>query len=224
MAKYLGDIKELVRFYVQDSASIVSSAGLDKFVKEAVDVYSSDRPQTFVSIFNGDGGYEYILPSSFEVNFSQILEIEYPYNEQEPVIVDEARYLTYQASAGSYILQFKDFSPAATEKIRMVYSARHSVVDSASSISDNEYESVAHLSAAYYLRAMANYFGRVTDSTIGADAVDYHTKSDVYDRLSKEHERIYRERVPAPLRNQLGDWDTTYAWKEDFLFHKKYWR
>lgn len=122
------------------------------------------------------------------------------------------------------VLRFPNHSPAADEIIRVIYTATHTHSTDADTIPTIDYDAVVNLAAAIAALKVAAHFAKSADSSIGADAIDYITKAalwkdqaDKYLGMYKEHLGI-RDGEPAAA-SKTKDWDLTYPWGSDYLFH-----
>jgi hypothetical protein len=121
------ELKEKVSDIVRDDAAKLSIEEKERFIQEAVKIYSKHRPREVVKDITGDGTYDYSILThltSWVKGFSTIKSIEYPANEREPSILDTEDFAIYEKEDGQYIRLLED-TPAATETMRVIYTTLH---------------------------------------------------------------------------------------------------
>jgi len=199
---------------LQDAAGDLPSEELDRQIQEAVRRYSRVRPREVVEDEVGNGTHDLAvtLLASWEDEFSVILQVEYPIRSTtvDPPILERDEWIAYRTPAGR-VLRLLTAAPAATETVRITYTALHVADELAFTIPDGDFDAVANWAAALCLRALANKYAQNTAPTLGADAVDHRTMSDQYSRLARELEKD----VSRALRldeNQVGAGSVTAEW------------
>lgn len=113
-----------------EGASLVDVAQLVRYrqIKQAVERYSTDRPDEYTEDLTGDGGKYYPITSltKFTDFFSRVTEIEYPAyavtaDHQPHYLDDEDWWDDYRTNANTRYLFFPNHTPAATETARVKY-------------------------------------------------------------------------------------------------------
>ena len=78
------------------------------------------------------------------------------------------------------------------------------------------------------LLVMGNKYSQTKESTIGADVVDYRSKSDICRALAKEQFNLYDKAIgkkeEATAAAIIREYDTTYPWGGELLTHPPRWR
>lgn len=120
--------------------------------------------------------------------FSDITFIEYPADEyQDPsdAEIPPEDWQYYEKSSIKYVRFLVDTPSTGT--IRFSYTVKHSIAAAAADtlFYDNDFGAFCDLAAAICCRSIAAKFGFFTDSTMGADAVEYRNKSDVWASRAK---------------------------------------
>ena len=96
-------------------------------------------------------------------------------------------------------------------------------------IPESDQDAVGNLAASLCSHALASYYAQTSDSTIGADSVNYRTKSQDYTSRAKEQKKIYLDHIglkegdvaPASV---VKDLDIDYPGGSDRLTHPRKWR
>lgn len=134
----LAQFKTRVGEIVQDDASKLSATELANYLLEAIKQYSKHRPREITRDITGTGAYDYAIATyltSWVKGFSIIKKLEYPADQRSPVYLDEGDdWLIYEKETGQ-ILRLINDTPATTEKIRVLYTALHILIDAAVTIS-----------------------------------------------------------------------------------------
>lgn len=104
-------------------------------IKQAVTDYSRDRPDQITDDVSGDGGKYYLLDGSSAVvsgwsdTFSQIVAIQYPAptiaSDETPVYLEPDDWDTSYHDASNRYLWLPNHAPAATETMRITYTAAY---------------------------------------------------------------------------------------------------
>ena len=235
MAYERKDIISRIKFLIQDGAGFMDTASLDTAIEAAVNIYSRDIPQIKINDFTGDGlAYSWAVPSDWQEEFSAVKAVEYPQGENPAEYLEDDEWTIYYDLVDNVkTLKFRliDITPSATETIRLLYTAPHTVPAAGSvTIRDVDGEAFCHLTASLCLRALAAKHTQSSESTIGADSVDWSSKVQQYIDLAKEYESLYRNHLgkgddqPVKAGSAIQDMDTRFAWGADFVFHPRKWR
>ena len=212
MAITIPQLQQLVAGHLQDTADKLSSADVTAAVEEALaGRYSKDRPRVVVEDLTGDGAkYEWDLATieDWQNGFSQVVRIEYPQGEQVPNYLENDEWMIYESPTGRF-LRFT-FAPRAAIKARVRFTARHAV--DASSLADADFYAVGALAASLAARRLSAIYAQTGDSSIGADTVNYRTKSQEYLALARRLEQDYENLLgtdperTAPAASRTADW------------------
>lgn len=215
---------------VDDPADFLTDDAKNDAFREALTTYSIDRPRTVVEDLSGDGStYDFTLGANYLDGFSQIHRVEYPAGERPAQYLEPDDYGIYRTSSTAK-LRLHDYTPGATETVRVTYTARHTLngLDSAVSttIETAHLEAIVRLAAANLLDRLAAHFLNDRNSSLNADIATRADKADVARRLARQFEADYRNAVGLNRGVQPGgvviDWDRSFAGTGlDFLTHRK---
>ena len=107
----------------------------NQIIKQAVMDYSRDRPDQITDDVTGDGGKYYLLDgasavtSAWSDTFSQVVTIQYPAptiaSDETPVHLEPDDWDTNYYDASNRYLWLPNHAPAATETIRITYTAAY---------------------------------------------------------------------------------------------------
>jgi hypothetical protein len=228
------EFKEKVSDIVRDDSAKLTPEQKDGFIQEAVKIYSKHRPREVVKDITGAATYDYAIATnltSWVKGFSFIKSLEYPADERIPVYLNEGideDFFIYEKTDGQY-LRFTKTSPPATEKIRVTHTAPHLLTDNPlaqNTIPQNDEDALCDLAASLCSGALASYYAQTSDATIGADSVNYRTKSQEYAARAKAQKQIYldhlglKEGDVAPA-SVIKSFDIGYPDGSDRLTHPR---
>lgn len=229
MAKLLADYRTKVDQALQDKAAVLTQAEKDAFIEQAVKEHSKIRPLKKVADIVGSGVFDLALPVSWEKGFSKILSVEFPADEREPVYLEDEDWLIYEKTTGEVLRLIND-TPSAAQKVRLNFSARHTVDVATGTIPDADFDAVADFATAFAATALASRYAQLSESTLGADSVDHKSKSQEYRSMAGFRFKLYKEHMgikegdPAAAGFATKDWDVNFPWGEDRLTHPRRWR
>lgn len=217
MAKTITEYQELAAGHLQDGAQKLSSAEMVRAIEEAIaGRYSKDRPQKLVTDLAGDGAtYEWSVASltGWQEGFSRIVEIEYPQGERFPAYLDSGEWLLYASPSGRLLRLAR--APSAGKTARVRFTAAHAA--DASTVPEADFYAVGALAAALAARRLAAAYAQTGDSSLGADSVNYRTKSQEYLTLARHLEKEYENLLgadpgrSAPASSQTAAWQGSTA-------------
>lgn len=234
----LRELQSLVDDNMQESAGLIKPDGRARAVVAAIDRFSKDKARVITYDISADGSYEYTLPtttgSEWIDNFSHILSIEYPADEQDPSYMDPNDYFIYDNGTIKK-LRFPNSSPASDKTIRMKFTTKWRCDETTSNIETTEAYPLSCLATALCLRMLAAYFLQTSKASLDIDVIDYNRKSVEATMLADSMENIYRDhigiqRIGAKTGGGTGavtavsavkDLDMTFLWGEDMLTHPK---
>jgi hypothetical protein len=172
-------------------------------IAEAVKTYSTYRPLEVPIRTTGDGTFTYDLPDDWEDGFSEIKSIEYPADEQVPVILDPLRYIIYRDDTGLH-LRFLADTPGTTEEFILTYTIRHTVEVDEGTIPESDFDAVVNLAASLACSAIGRkYTQDAGGSTIAVGSeqwrsvIRYSEKAAELMNLFLKHMGIGKEVGPA---------------------------
>lgn len=210
------------RILQEPETAQISTAEIDAVIQtEAVQLYSKHRPLRKVSDISATSSYDYTINNtnfpSWVDGFSYIKNVEYPageYQDPKDAKTPFEEFEIYEDSTTQY-LRFTRVTPTSGKTIRSTYFVPHSVPDSGeATIKATDIGAFANLASSLCAMAIANYFARTSESTIGADAVAYRDKSDVWAARAKDLYKKYVDYMfPGHLQAAMvmKEFDTVYG-------------
>jgi len=181
-----------IRGLIKDGDGYVSEDELAASLRRGIARLAEARPRRIITDFTGNGSAKvFTLPTTFEAGFSDVVKVLYPFDAnavEMPEDIELARLSVVDVGDGTFKLRL-DFAPAVSKKVRIVFTARHSMDDQGSTIkSVSDEDAVIHWAAAECLRIMAAKAIGVGDSLLGADTVSYQSRSSQYKSLADFYE------------------------------------
>lgn len=213
------DFQTLVTAFLRDDEARISVADRDSAIDRAVIRYSTDRPQMKVVDVVAAGGNVLALPNTWEVNFSELISVEYPIDQHPASYLERDRYRLYRKTDGTDELRFDDALPVGT--VRLAFTIKHQLVAGGGgqdTIPVIDRDAVCKWAAADLNDQLASLYSNSQDSTIQADGVQYQNKA----RERRTQAATYRKQyldyfgvddkksqasgvvVEVPLRDTLG--------------------
>ncbi len=197
MAKTLKDFEGQLATVLQDAAAKLSPDDRKAFIDQAIaQRYSKDRPREIVSDALGNGTVFLDLPTAegavFEENFSQIRQVEYPVDEEPASVLEGDDWSLYRKTTGLTV-RLTESAPIASEYIRFTWTARHKA--DGSTVADYDFAAVCDYAAGLCFSALAAKFAQTGDPSMGADTVNYRSKSQEYMSLGKAAKARYFEHM-----------------------------
>lgn len=187
-------------------------AMLYRLIDDAIDAYSVDFPVITATKTTGTGAYTYSLPSDWEDFFSHIVNVEYPYGQQTPVYLNLKHIEVYlDANDNTKKLRFKNISPSTSDSFGLIYTIRHTISDTTSTIPDAHFKAVACLATALAARATALKFAQRRDTSLGS-TIQLSSESRELTAMAEEYEREY-SKILGIRRGATSD---TFVWDEDY--------
>ena len=177
---------------------------------------------------DGDGGFDYALPSGFTDGFSLVQAIFYPYEttDQDPPALDPDEWTLFRTATGLKIRFLAD-SPTAAEDFLVQYTAPHTLSAATSTIPATDDEAVADLAAAEAYLMLAGYFAvQANDNSISVDSVDRRTKAQECRDQSAAYRKSYARKIGADTEtvrpaSAWGDVDSAFGdfTRSDYFAH-----
>jgi len=201
-------------------------------IAAAAKKYSSHRPRVVVEDEDGTGAFDYALTllADWSEGFSAIQSVEYPVDDTDETaaILDAGDWTIYTKPAGKCLRLFND-TPAATEDLRITYTALHTCTDTACTIPAADEEAVQILAAAYFCDMLAAYYAQTQDSTIAADAVDHKSKAGEYAARGRTYRKAFYDHLgiiegQKTAASVTMDQDMTASWGGDHATHPRRYR
>lgn len=196
--------------FVQDQLDILGQdenldeVSIQRAVDEAVKRYSQDRPRRHAQQYTGTGEYRYDLPDSWVEGFSIIERIESPDRERTPTYIRVDEWDVYDNGDGNgRQLQFFSFAPSSSNTFTVHYIGKHTIGASESSVFDYDFEAVGYLASSILCLRLAGQLLKSRDANKAADAINFRTLSDEYEKLSKILFEKYTDHMSLPMG--MGD-------------------
>lgn len=201
MAHQLDQFQQQRDVALRDAAGKLPAGSRDALLAQAIlQRYSKDRPREVVDDINGTGASLLPLPGGggdgdsdvWEEGYSVVRSIEFPTAQIPPSLVLDEDWQMYRTPAGMKIMMIAD-TPAVSDTVRITWTARH--LADGSTVPDPDFEAVCDYAAGLCYEALAGIYAQTGDSTIGADSVNYRTKSQEYLGLAKAAKKRYFDHV-----------------------------
>lgn len=234
----LQDVRDLVASKIQDTAQKLTPSQIDDAISEAVTIYSAISPRHAMMLLTGDGvTVTYDLPTDWEDGFSWIERIEYPIGRQRPEYLDgNDDYTTdyRDPTTGELKLRFLSMTLSVNTQAAVDYALRHKLTETVSGEAgietspESDRPAIASLAGSICCQNLAAYYTNVSDSTIGADAVNYGVKGQEYATRAKELRAAFDQLMgltgglPAASAVQDLDVDLQNSWGDRFWHPGRY--
>jgi len=201
-------------------------------ISQALKTHSKHRPRIIVEDEDGDGGFDYAvsLLAAWASGFSVIKQVEYPVDDDDetPDILQDSAWMIYETPDGKF-LRFLEDKPAATEDIRVTYTALHTCTDSACTVEGFDEEAAQALAASFFCDMLATYFAQTGDSTIEADVVDHKSRAGEYATRARTLRKFYFDHLgikegATPAASVTRDQDKLPSWQGGRVTHPKRYR
>lgn len=217
------DIKTKVGRLIQDEAGKLEAEEINNFILEGLSYFSKDYPRICVVDIAGDGSYQYDLPVDWQAGMSWMQRVEYPAGMRLPLYLEADDYTIYKSTSGEKLL-LVNHTPQASETLRLTFTTPYTEA-SLAEIPPPMHDGLALLAASLCCEALARIYAQSIDSTIEADAIDYHGKSNTYAQRAKELQQRYnnfmgKQKGPGAASGSR-DWDVDYPWGGDRLTHPR---
>lgn len=216
----LPQLLTLIDGKIRDTAGILDETRRLEALQAAVEEYSTSQPRVKIATITGDGdAVTFDLPSDFEEGLSSIKRIEYPIASQVPDYLDEDDYRLYRdPTSGALKLRLTSMTLPLAAKAYVEYTTKHHVLAGAptgetlaDTVPAGHRNPVAALAASYCALMLAAHYAQSSDPTIGADAVDYKSKSSSYLDLARALRKEFSLRFGGdsgvPAASAIADLD-----------------
>lgn len=111
------------------------------------------------------------------------------------------------------------------ELIRVLVTTPHTVTSTSNTLSQDDFMAVIYKTLVFIFRSLAARFAQTTESTIGADAVDYGGRTQNYLFLAERYETQYKQMTglggKIKFAQAFAETDIVFSHGEDFLYHPK---
>jgi hypothetical protein len=217
-----GLLDKVIAIVKDDSGKLVNPDDYARNIDAAIKIFSRHRPDVSVVDITGDGTHDYALPSGWVEGFSIIKSIEYPVDNVPADILDNEEYEIYQAVAAKKV-RLINYSPSAYDTFRVAFT----VPRLEATIPENDEDALCNLAASLCLEALANAYTQTSDSTIGADSVNWRTKGYEFGQRAKQFMKLYKEHMgikeddTTPPASAVADLDMKYPGGGERLTHPR---
>lgn len=203
--KKLKDFQDQLTHLLRDDAGLLKAEQKDRAIAQAIEDYAKDRPQRKKFDFNGDGATydipapaDWIAAATAGAFQSNVLSIEYPADEREPVLLDAEDWLIYSKVDGTQVIRLVSSTPQAGKKARVEYTTPHTQPTQAAATTapDSDFFAICDLAASHAFEMLAAKARQSIDPTISADSMDRQTQAEGYERAAGR----YAKRYHAALR------------------------
>lgn len=178
---------------------------LEDFALRAIVRYSKDKPLQRVSDVVSEGGNTLPLPASgnstFDPAFSVVKKIEWPLQQIPPQYLLDSDFLLYQQPDSWCILLTADL-PTTGDTFRVTWTDAHAV--DGSTVPPSDFHAVVDYAAHLAAMQLATVYAQTSDPTIGADTVNYRTKSQEYTSLANVLRKRYFAHVGVDDSGNAG--------------------
>jgi hypothetical protein len=232
MAITQSDIITRVKVILQDDGKIIvdlsTETELKALISSAVGIfYDKDKPYKKYKSYTGTGTYDYTKPTDWIDGFSQIILIEYPAGEQEPIYLQPEKYMIYNNGTIDKIRFISD-SPSASETFILTYIIPHTISSTVCTIYEGDFNAICHLVAGITLLTISNKFTESSEPTISSSAVAWRDRTERCRKAAEEQIKLYAkamaqdEEVKCAL--VIREYDSGYPWGGEYLTHPEDWR
>lgn len=215
---------EKVTAKVKDDSGKLKPGDIERNIYNAIALFSKHKPNTKVVDVTGDGTQDYATPTGWVDGFSVIKSIEYPVGNVPADLLDEEEYTIYQTTSAKKV-RLLTVAPPATETFRVTFTIPRTEL----TIPDNDVDALANLAASLCLEELANAYTQTSDSTIGADSVNWRSKGYEFSQRAKRLYQLYKEHMGiregdlTPPASAVIDLELNYPGGADRLTHPR-WR
>lgn len=203
------------------STDALTTAIIDAIIQtDTVNIYSKHKPYVKTADYTAASSYDVTINNtnfpSWLDGFSDIKFIEYPADEYQDPRDAEIGFdsWSYYEKSGVKYVRFLDTTPS-TGTIRFTYTVKHSIAAAAvdTLFYDNDFAAFCDLATSICCRSISAKYGYFTDSTIGADAVEYRNKSDVWASRAKNFWDSYMKYMFPDISSAFiqKDFDSVYG-------------
>lgn len=234
--------KDELASMIKDGQTKLSGADLDLIIAQAVRKYSQDKPYFVKKKVTGTGVSSYLLTTIFgslwKAGFSQIKSIEHPAGDNPPTMLEEDDYYIYDDGTAqdetNLKLVFTTATPATSESFSAELSIELDLPTSGTQNfpnTDEHFANITTLAAALACMRLAAVYAQSSDSSISADVVNYHEKTQKYMSLAKQYLSQYKTSVfgseedDGPKAAMIDkDVDLSLSTGRPFVFHSSKYR
>ena len=203
-----GDVSRLIgAFPIWSGENSIGKEVINIGIRQAVTKFSRDFVRTIVEDEVGDGGKYYDLNTlltsgPWEDDFSSIESIDFDAGDrvandesQNFLNQDKGDWDFYEDSSIKYLF-FPSLNPTSSQTLRITYTARHSLIDTAdTSIPDQYKEAIVYLSVSRLAAIFMLRTEKALDPPGGAEFVSMRTKSSGFKSVMDVFEGFYQTEI-----------------------------
>ena len=219
----LSDIRsEVIRTVREESGRLSAPADYDRSINVALGRYSKHRPAIIVADVAGNGTNDLSLPVGWISEFSTIEKVEYPIGQLPASELDNDDYVIYQTPLGER-LRLTGVAPSSNENVRVTFTALRAV----GAIPANDLGVFILLAASFCCEELSNAYAYSSRPTIGADSVDYQSRSREFAARARALRQLYKDHMglkdddSSPPASAVTDLDIGYPGGRDRLTHPR---
>ncbi|WP_028318958.1 hypothetical protein [Desulfobulbus elongatus] len=181
---------DLIKARVKDdSGRLTDQADYLPAVDAALEQYGQDRPRRMVADLAGSGTADIDLPVDWEPELSRMVAVEWPVGLVPAAMLAPCEWEIYQAPGGE-VLRLRTASvPGVDDPVRITYTLPRTEQQ----IARGDIDAVANLGASMCCETLASLFAQTSDPLIGADVVNYRTKSAEFAARAKRFRQLYHD-------------------------------
>jgi hypothetical protein len=207
LSVFLSTVKAIVGRVDTDE---LPDADVEDRIRAAIQRYNKDSdalPPYFEDV-TGDGGKYYSIPANltqWSEGFSDILTIEYPAitiaSDDQPTFLSpddwNDDYWIDESGTQVRYLFMKNHSPAATETMRISYTAPYSFSGDPETVDTpaEDFYALCNLSAGLVCQLLAAKYAAIGNAIIAADSSDHVSKSEAYADRADEYIDLYLDHM-----------------------------
>jgi hypothetical protein len=207
---------------ISDEESKLDTGSLESCLQNALNEYSGIRIRRLVDELTADGTAFLTLPTEWDENFSNVLQLDELDSEEHPTEVPSSEFLIIRNPAPeAQILLFVESTPTAGTIYRLTYSVLHEVDGSTDTVLDRDREAVLDLAASYACLRLAAAYIQAEDQQIQTVTLQYQTKPGEYRKLAAEYRKAFSaamgsgsDAVKSPA-GRFKSWER----ERELLFH-----
>jgi hypothetical protein len=184
---------------LKDDSSKIQPEDVQRAIQTSLTRYSAHRPDEKVVDVVGNGTHDYTLPTGWVQDFSSVISIEYPIGSVPAELLDDDDFEIYNTPTGRK-LRLKNDAPPATASFRATFSVPRTDV----TLPQQDEDALVILATSLCLEMLANAWVQSSDSTLGADSVNYRTKSQEAASRAAKLLKLYKEHVGLKEDDGVG--------------------
>ena len=217
-----GSLLSLTESRAKDTSGRLSETDKDNAISTAITRYSRHRPLTKILDIAGSGTNDINVPAEWVPEFSELRSVEYPVGQVPAELLGADDFTVYKSPAGEKIRLLTQ-RPSAQETLRITIT----VLRTQESIPAVDLNSVADFAASLCLRTLASMYLDTSDPTIGADVVNYRSKSGEATSLANKLEEQYNKHIgikddgSPPAASAVSSFTVDYPGGSDRLTHPR---